>query len=89
MRRTYTADGEPIDLGSRLLPDEEVTKRAREYMLKTGEKDFTTIKAKTTANRDVRVIVSPVLNAPKILSFNTPSLLFRILVVRRISVSTE
>ena len=33
----------------------------------TGEKELTTIKAKTIAKRDVKVIVIPVLNAPKIL----------------------
>ena len=44
MRRTFTADGKPIDLGDKLLPDEEVTKRTREYMLNTGEKDFAVAK---------------------------------------------
>ena len=57
--------------------------------VRTGEKDLTTRSAMTIARREVKVIVIPVLNAPNNLLFSESSVLFKSLVVSKISVSTE
>ena len=51
--------------------------------------DPVNIKAMRTAKKVVRVIMIPVLKAPKVLSILVPSFLFKSLVVRSMSVSTE